>query len=1222
MTHHFRILPKARCEEKLEEDDAMVILKLTNDARSLKTSADSTITPRTVKSPAIADAETHPHTRGLMLRAAVMLLFALALGSTLLHAQANTALTGRVTDPSGAGVPGAHITFINESTGIKTQVAASSAGLYTAPLPAGTYDIAVESTGFQRFEQTHVVVEVGAQTTNDIKLTMGSVSQTVEVSSLNTIHMNTTDSQLDSMVPAQEVSDLPLEINGYMRQITSFATLAPGVRSGPYGSVTIQGGASGQINSAGNYYNGVQLDTASDINSNPPYEMVDQFRVIRNAFSARYGMVQGAVDYNMKSGTNKLHGDAFYIARNSVFDSAGFFPSRFDSAGKALAPIDNERDWGGTIGGPVVLPRLYNGHNKTFFLFSLDIFKKDAGITTFGTVPPPAMKNGDFSQFVDSNGKLIPIYDPQTGRQFMGCNGSQPNVICPSRIDPLSKSLLQYIPDPNATGTNFGLQGNATPVITSVPNLNNAWGITVNHQISQSQNIAFTWWRNHYFVTQEEDAPIVPVTNPLTGQEELTDNANVWLANYSKIVRPNLVMTAGFAAQDKFQNNENTNNNVQFPGITNSNTLPYISFNGQNAPTNWGNSNSSLVRYYVDNQGWNFFNNWMWNKGRHTLNFGGEFHHYWETTLSNYSSGHFSFSQHQTSIPDPSNVNFSQYGSSFASFLLGLPDSANRTAATTTALHTNAVSGYVQDDFKLTNKLTLNAGLRYDLMLPYVLTQNNNVFLAPNIPNPAAGNLLGAATQYGNCTGCAGYNQIGIHGLNFGPRVGFAYSVDRNTVIQGGYTINYLGYGGAYGQGEGLSGGPNSMAGLLGGTYTLNATGSNTSAYGQWTNAGGGANPIPDVSPTPFSPGLGVAQTIYYLDYHQNGRAPILQMWSLSVQRQLPWHTMLTVDYTGNRVTHLSGYNRNPISQPDPSVLQYGSLLTANINSTAAKAAGFTAPYANFAAQFGGGATVLQSLKPFPQYSNVSRVWDQAGTTYFSAFQIQADKHLSNNINFLANIELPRLYDNLIGTVNKYNQQADWGLDSTGSFESKLALLYQLPFGPGQRWLNRGETGRLLGGWQISGIVTYNNSQPLAITQSGGNPLNGTNRPNFNPGVKLWSGNYGQITKFFEGKGPAPVLFSTGAWTNTGSQYVLGNASRVYNSVRGPWYPVENLSVKKVFHITEGTSFAVRMDYFNAFNRVQAPFPTTSLGSSNFGQVTTKFTAPNRQGQIQATFNF
>ncbi len=165
----------------------------------------------------------------------------------------------------------------------------------------------------------------------------------------------------------------------------------------------------------------------------------------------------------------------------------------------------------------------------------------------------------------------------------------------------------------------------------------------------------------------------------------------------------------------------------------------------------------------------------------------------------------------------------------------------------------------------------------------------------------------------------------------------------------------------------------------------------------------------------------------------------MLQMWSLSVQRQIPWHTMLTFDYTGNRVTHLSGYNINPIEQPDPSVLAYGSLLTDNINSSAAAAAGFTAPFPSFATQFGGGATVYQTLKPYPQYSTVSRAYDQSATTYFSAFQVQADKHLTNNLNFLANIELPRLYDNMNTAENKYNPAAEWALDSTGSFESKFA---------------------------------------------------------------------------------------------------------------------------------------------------------------------------------------
>jgi hypothetical protein len=721
----------------------------------------------------------------------------------------------------------------------------------------------------------------------------------------------------------------------------------------------------------------------------------------------------------------------------------------------------------------------------------------------------------------------------------------------------------------------------------------------------------------------------VSANNPLGGEEDLTDNANIWLVNYSKTMTPNLVMTAGFAAQDKWQSNVNSNQSVNFAGILGGTTMPHISFNGQEPITGWGNSNSDIIHYYVNNIGWNLFNNWMWNKGRHTFNFGGEFHHYYADILNNYSGGQFSFSQAETSIPDTTNPNFAQYGSSFASFLLGLPDSAARSASTTTAINTVAFSAYVQDDIKLTRKLTLNAGLRYDLMLPYAMAANNNVFLNATALNPAAvtssgTGLPGAATEYGGCASCAGYNRIAIHRLYFGPRVGFAYSLDKNTVVQGGYTITALGYGGAYGQGEGAYSGPTNMAGLLGGSYTLNSTGGPTSSYGEWTNlATGTVNPIPRVTPTPFSPGLGVAQTIYYLDYAHNGEAPILQMWSLSVQRQIPWHTMLTIDYTGNRVTHLSGYTINPISQPNPSVLQYGALLTDNINSPAAQAAGFTAPYVNFATQFGGGATVYQSLKPFPQYSNVSRAFDQAATTYFSAFQVQADKHLSNNLNFLANIELPRLYDNMVTTVNKYNQAPNWGLDSTGSFESKAAVLYQLPLGKGQRWLNTGAVGKYAGGWQVAAILTYNNAQPLAITQTGESFLNGTNRPDFNPYVPLWSGNYNKITSFFDHKlSSAPLLFSTNAWSNTGNQYVLGNAKRVYNPVRGPWYPVENLSARKLFHITESTSLTLRMDYFNALNRVQAPFPTTSLGSSNFGQVTTKFSATNREGQAQATFNF
>ncbi|HWE85580.1 MAG TPA: carboxypeptidase-like regulatory domain-containing protein [Terracidiphilus sp.] len=1134
----------------------------------------------------------------------------------LLHAQAGGGLTGTVTDPSGSAIVGAKITFTNASTGVKAQQATSSVGLYSAPLSAGVYTVTIEAPGFEKYQETHVVVEVGASTTVNVKMDVGGENQTVQVASSNAIEMNTTQPQLDAMIPPAEVNNLPLEINGNIRQITSFATLSPGVRTGPYGSVTVEGGNPNQINSAGSYYNGMQLDTASAVNSDPPFEMVDEFRVLRSTFSARYGMTQGAVSYNMRSGTNKLHGDAFGINRNSAFDSAGFFPSKFNAAGKPEPPTDREFNWGGTIGGPVVLPKLYNGHNKTFFLGSIDIFSQNQGVTSIGTVPTPEMKTGDFTNFVDATGKQIPIYDPQTGQQFQ-CNG-QLNVICANRIDPLSQSLLQYLPDPNTAGNNFGLVSNELPAITSVPFKTQAWGVTVNHQLTDTQNLAFTWWRNHYSVVQESTAPIVSNSNPLTGEQSGIDNSNVWLVNYEKTMSNNLVMTAGFAAEDKMQNYVGDNQHVNFAGVTGGTSMPIVTFNGQNAVTGWGDVWGGLKQYYVDNVGWNIFNNWMWTKGRHTLNMGGEYHHYMAKTISNYGSGQFNFSQGETSIPNASDPNFGKYGSSFASFLLGEVDSGSRSAATTSAFDTQDYSSYIQDDIKLNTRLTVSAGLRWDVMVPYVMTMNNDVFLNTTAANPAAGNLPGAATQFGSCTGCAGYNRVAIHWKNVGPHVGFVYSVDPKTVVQAGYYINSLGFNGAYGQGEGL-GGPVSLTGLLGGSFNVNGTGSQVPGYGQWTT-NGTPNPLPNVAPTPFSPSLGVAQTINYLDPNNDGRAPMYQAWNASIQRQIGWQTMVTVAYSANRVTHLSGYNINPISQPDPSVLQYGSLLTANINSPQAQTAGFTAPYAQFSSQFAGGATVFQSLKPFPQYSNVSRAFDMAGTTYYNALQIQADKHAGNGVTFLASLTLPSQYDNLATPLNRLNPAPEYVLTSD-SWESKFATTYQLPFGSGQKFLNSGHVGRWVGGWEVAGILTYNNGGTLQITQSG-QGLNGLNRPNRVGGAAMWSGNWDKVKPYFEKKGPLTQVFSADAFANTGSQFVLGNSNRAYSSLRGPNYPAENLSLRKLFHITEGSSLSLRMDYFNAFNRTQIGWPSTNINASNFGTINSAFAGGNRQGQVQATYSF
>jgi hypothetical protein len=1061
----------------------------------------------------------------------------------------------------------------------------------------------VEAPGFEKFEEDHLVAEVGSTPTIDVHMLIGQSNESVIVAS-NAIALDTTEPDLGSTLAPQEVNDLPLEVSGTIRQISSFATLSPGVTapSTTYGSIQVEGGAPKQINSAGTYFNGIQLNTSSAVNSNPPYDMVDEFRVLRSTFSAKYGLVQGAVSYNMRSGTNNLHGDAFLIDRNSIFDSYGFDPAK-NSSGVPIKPADQEVNYGGTVGGPVILPR-YNGRNRTFFLASFDIYSKDsASVATPATVPTPAETTGDFSGFP------VKIYDPTTGAQFPG------NKIPAARIDPLAMSLAQLIPAPNQPGQ----ENNMSSVVASYPLVTHAWGLTLNHAVNASQNIAFTWWRNFSTLEMDMYAAIVPPTNPLTGQEDGNDLSNIWLFNYEKIMTPNLVMTAGAAVEQKTQTYQNAYRHENFGAVQNGTTLPVIKFlDGDYYPTPFGLNDNQKVQNTVDNIGYNFVNNWLWTKGRHTFNFGGELHHYYQNSQENYSSGEFDFSKVQTARANKDG-SFSG-GSSFASFLLGLAASASRNAPTTEAFNTVDVSTYVQDDIKLNRNLIVHLGMRWDVMRPYLQAQNNNVFLNETTPNPLASGLPGAATEYGYCAACARFKRLAVHWDDFGPHVGFSYSLNTKMVLQGGYFITYLGYDSAYAQSEQVAGldVPVNLSQPLAGEYQVNSTGGTAPGYGNWSTGHNAPMVLP--SPQPFSPSLGVGSTISYLD-PSNGKPPVYQAWSLNLQRELPWNMFISVAYSGNRVTHLTGYNINPISQPDPSVLQtYGSELNDTFTSCPSTVDGLQCPFQNFVSQFGTSATVFQALQPFSQYSNVNRALDQAGTTFYNALQIQGEKRDPNGLSYLASLTLPVQYDNLATPLNRFNPGPEYVTD-IDSYEVKVATTYFLPIGMGQRWLNSGRTGRIFGGWELAGVLSYHNGNPLQITEDGMG-LNGVERPNINPGVPLWSGNYVKAKQAFIKGGSAPLVFSTNAFTVTSNQYTLGDSKRAYSEVRGPFHPSENLSAQKIIPIRETMQLALRMDYFNAFNRYQIPAPKTNASDNDFGTVSIGSGGMNRQGQISAIFRF
>lgn len=558
---------------------------------------------------------------------------------------------------------------------------------------------------------------------------------------------------------------------------------------------------------------------------NPPYEAVDEFRVNSSTFNAQYGLGQGAVTFNMASGTNQFHGDAFDILRNQMFDSVGFFPTHFNAQGQPIPPVDQQNKYGFTVGGLVIIPKLYNGKNRTFFHFSLDLFKQNFAQNQIGTVPTVAMKDGDFSNFVNTSGAQIPIYDPQTGQPFPG------NIIPQSRFSALAKSILPLIPDPNRAGTNFGLQNNESPAISSVAINQHVWAVTVDHNLSASQSIHFSEWRNVVTEPSLTAAPIVPFSNELQSGINDVQRTNVFLVNYVKTIRPNLVMIAGADWIGYTTNQTNAKTGVNFPGVEGSTTFPLVTFDGQNAPTSWGVSGGAYLQCCegglteLDNRrlSLTFVNDWVWTTGRNTFTFGGEFRRpYQDIIPCQFCSGTFNFSQRSTSTSNSNDPNFGSDGSSFASLLLGDADSAIHLMANKMYLRSKAFAPYIQDDIKVNKHLTVNLGLRWDIMVPFTESNNNIIFVNPTESNPGAGGLPGAATKFGHCSGCSGITRANIHWKYVEPRVGLAYMLNPKTVIRSGFYITTL-TGGAFEFGTAQS--ASFMVDLLNGEFFRSSTG-------------------------------------------------------------------------------------------------------------------------------------------------------------------------------------------------------------------------------------------------------------------------------------------------------------------------------------------------------------------------------------------------------------
>ncbi len=1124
--------------------------------------------------------------------------------------QTLSSIDGTVTDSSGAIVANAKVTVTNDATHVSKTAQTGSAGTYTVTdLIPGTYTVNVDLAGFQSSLHKGVGVDVGRSSSVNAVMQPGNTEQTVTVSE-SSIALDTTTPSLNTTIENKVVQELPNEVSGGRgRQIDNFIFLAPGVTGGTF-SHRLNGGVDFQNEVV---FNGIPMAQSETQGYqtiwNPPFDLVNSFNVLTSSFSAQYGLAQGVVTYQTASGTNQFHGSAFEIIRNDFFDAKGAY--------NATTPVDKENNYGFTIAGPVIIPKLYNGKNRTFFHISMEWYRQNQTNTDFRSLPTAAEKNGDFSALADSSGNQIPIFNPAQG-QPGSCNSSgntpgtpfRGNVIPRVCFSPTSFGLLSYLPNP----TLAGFSNNLPSQLGVLANRQNPWGFTIDHNISDRQSIHWAQWRDNQSGFGFGSDSRLAISDPLTSYKFQPDLGTVFILNYSFTINPHLVMTAGasWLGELNFQIPQRTGPELGIAAAPGAPIFPQVNFSGPLNPSPLGTSNTNSINRKLGIVG---ENNYLWIQGKNTFNIGWEFRRtYQDDNECQQCAGNFYFSNNQTADPN----NLSTTGNAFASFLLGTVDNANRTGSQELRLSNTDVSSYIQDDIKVNPRLTVNIGVRWDVMVPFREANNNIVYFDSKIPNPGAGGILGAATKFGYGIGDASTDRAYIHWNHFSPRTGFSYELNTKTVLQGGFSVNYLN-GGAYEYG--ISKVAVNYGNLLLGSFKRNSTGSTSPGFGSWDDT-----IAPSPAPTPFSPSLGIGTTINAFDPNFDGVAPYDAVWNIGIQRELPDNLFFTGAYTGNRGNRLPS-QLNPINQISPTYLaNYGSNLGQPYN-TVGRQLGIPLPYPTFLNDFPT-ATVLQALRPYPQYGDIFNNFDMNGSSLYNAMQLQIQKRYSSGLSFLVSYTLSKMMSNTSSgftsfaarSLNKNDQAAEWSIDNNDQTHTvTIAATYELPFGKGRTFMNKGGIANaVLGGWQISPLLSYATGTPLQVTVAGDPLGNGTsNRPNIVPGVQ-------QQFSYNNVYSGLPVL-NAAAFSDPGP-WAIGNEKRYIPGIRNQFQSNENLALAKYFPIGEHVRIKLEMEYFNILNRVNLSGGNCSvdqnLNDANFGKSINCQNNTPRQGQGHLAINF
>ena len=1108
-------------------------------------------------------------------------------------------IRGTVVDSAGAAVANSIVTLVDEATGTQRVTISSSEGGYNfSQVVPATYTITAVAPGFKKFERKHVSLSTQDFVALDLKLEIGAVTESVLVTEEVSLIESASASQ-GQVLDRQKLIDLPnLGRNPFM--MSKLAQNVTPVGDPHYNRMEDQSGSS-QISIAGgpvrgnNYLlDGIPItDAANRAIIIPTLEAVQEVKIQANTYDAEMARTGGGMfNTYLKSGSNTYHGSAFGSIRQTDWAANNFFNN---AAGIPL-PSQPNRTYGASFGGKIWIPKVYDGKNRSFFWLAWEGYSDTQSNSSQFTAPTALERKGDFSQTKAAGGGLDVIYNPLS----TVCAGStctrQPfvgNVIPAGMLNPVGLNIANTYVNPQTSSTSYG-----TPNLTAAATL----AARASQYTAKFDHEMTKWWRAslsylRYFSLEPGNNWFPTISSP--DQWRLLRRVDTTQFNNIFMISPKTVLTMrygfnrfpnyGYQVSQGF-NLASLGFNPAFVNSVPSPTFPNISMTSLYS---LGTNNNF---YYVHHSK-NLSGTLARYQGKHSIKAGFDFRRIHDdgNDFGN-SAGQFSFNGVFTRSTPLTAVAGS--GADLADLLLGYPSSGSGFIPTKLYEYADYYGAYVQDDIRLTKKVTVNVGLRYER--EYGLKERNNnmvVGFDRQAVNPLAAGVTGivpkGVIQFAGING----NKVNVSNPNlnkFAPRIGVAWQLNSKTTIRGGY--------GLYWAPQFAIGSPYNPPGFTSTTNYVASNDGNATPANSLTNPFGGALPLP--TGTALGDLTGIGQSLTIID--PNAKSPRVHQYSFDIQRELPFGVAMELAYVGSHSSHLTQATANiNINALNPALLSQGSALTLTVANPF---------FGKGGAGVIAGATVSQAqlLLPFPTFSTVNLQLSDQSRARYDSLVVKAQKRMSAGLTFLSTFTWSRNYDassggagnflnaGAAGPQNPYDFAREYSLSNVDTpFRWANAFTYELPFGKGKAYLASSKAlDYVLGGWTLNAVSVFQSGFPLQITQStNNNSVFGyaSQRPNATGTSPVTSGGLeDRLSGYIN-----PAAFSTSP------RFTFGNLARTLN-MRGPGQANWDLSLFKAVRITEAIRAQFRAEALNAFNTPMFAAPNVSFGSGSFGRITSQ----------------